>query len=77
MLTSRNQREAKMIENDPLYEPVDAAEYLGGVPLATLSWWRHKNIGPKYLKIGRLVRYRRSHLDEYLAAAERTPSQAA
>lgn len=42
-----------------------AAEILG-VKVKTIQGWRWAKIGPKYLKIGRLVRYRISDLMAYL-----------
>lgn len=57
-----------------LLTPEQAAAYLGEIPTATLAWWRARGRGPKFIKIGRAVRYRASHLDEYLSAGERNPS---
>jgi len=37
----------------------------------TLQKWRTVGGGPKYLKIGRTVRYRLEDLDAFLAAGER------
>lgn len=66
--------------DDPLLTPESAGRYLGGdekpIPLTTLAWWRHVGKGPRYLKSGRAVRYRRSWLDTYLAAGERDPEAA-
>ena len=42
-----------------------AAKFLGMRP-QTLSMWRHKGIGPKYIKVGNAVRYKMSDLTEYL-----------
>jgi excisionase family DNA binding protein len=48
--------------------PKEAAEYLG-VQVATLSIWRCTKRYPlPYIKVGRLVRYKRSDLDLFLAA---------
>jgi len=53
-----------------------AAKYLGGEdePLKknTLEGWRVKGVGPKYVKIGRLVRYMTDDLDAYLQAQTRS-----
>jgi hypothetical protein len=38
----------------------------------TLRLWRLKGKGPKYLKIGHKVRYRRETVEAWLAAQERT-----
>lgn len=42
-----------------------AADFLGMRP-QTLGMWRHKGVGPKYVKVGNAVRYRISDLDAYL-----------
>ena len=51
---------------DPLFNPAEAAEYLG-VSRDTLSVWRcvgRYNI--QFVKVGRLVKYRKSALDAFL-----------
>ena len=40
-----------------LWSPDRLAEHLG-LPVSTLAKWRHAQIGPRYLKIGKHVRYR-------------------
>lgn len=68
---------------DFLMDERAAGRYLGGeehpVSPRTLQRWRRDGEGPAYLKLGgKLVRYRQSALDAYLAAATRTStSQAA
>ena len=42
-----------------------------GVSRATLQSWRYCGKGPRYLKIGRLIRYRNSDVDAYLRAQTR------
>lgn len=44
----------------------EAAQYLG-LKAATLNKWRVYGEGPPFIKVGRLVRYRRSDLDAYLS----------
>lgn len=44
----------------------EAAHYLN-VSTRTLQKWRQIGGGPKFVKMGRLVRYRLSALDEFLA----------
>jgi hypothetical protein len=51
-----------------LFTTIEAAEYLGGLKVNTMEGWREKGVGPRYLKIGRLVRYRLLDLDSYLDA---------
>ena len=43
----------------------EAAEYLG-LKTATLNKWRVYGDGPPFLKVGRLVQYRKADLDSYL-----------
>lgn len=37
-----------------------------GIPTATLAQWRYRKQGPRYLRIGRLVRYDLADVDTYL-----------
>lgn len=55
---------------DEAVTAVDAAK-LTGVPPAALATWRSRGGGPKFLKLGRVVRYRRRALYEWMAARER------
>ena len=53
-----------------LLDPVAAAGFLGGSkPLAVLSLadWRCKGMGPAFIKVGRLVRYRLDALEAFLS----------
>lgn len=62
--------------NPNLLSPREAAAYLGGDrPLnpKTLERWRREHRGPRFAKIGGLVRYRREWLDEFIAANTVTP----
>ena len=53
-----------------LYNEISAARYLGGavspISTRTMQRWRLEGIGPKYIKLGRLVRYRQSDLDDFI-----------
>jgi predicted DNA-binding transcriptional regulator AlpA len=50
-----------------LLTPKEAAEFLE-IPAGTLAQWRSQRRGPPYIKLEeRLVRYRRSDLEEYLS----------
>jgi excisionase family DNA binding protein len=44
-----------------------------GVGTQTLAQWRWQGVGPAFVKVGRLVRYRRSDVDAWLAANEVQP----
>lgn len=43
-----------------------------GVKPGTLQKWRWEGKGPKWCRVGRLVRYRRSELERFLSDAERS-----
>jgi predicted DNA-binding transcriptional regulator AlpA len=43
----------------------------------TIEGWRIKGIGPKYIKIGRLVRYRPEDVEEWLEAQSRNSTSQA
>lgn len=66
--------ESRKIEPEP--KPIrvmtvkQAAEYLG-LAVSTLNKWRCHGGGPKFLKMGRAVRYRAEDLEEYLVIASR------
>ncbi len=49
-----------------------AAAYLG-MKIGTLRNWRFKSVGPRYLKIGRSVRYLQADLDAFLERSAVTP----
>lgn len=50
-----------------LMSPQAAAAYLG-IEATTLAMWRSTKRYPlTYIKVGRLVQYRKAHLDEFLA----------
>ena len=49
---------------------VQAGVYLG-LSRQQLEIWRSKGGGPQYVKLGHAVRYKRSALDEYMAARVR------
>jgi excisionase family DNA binding protein len=44
---------------------VEAAKYLQLKP-STLEVWRFNNKGPAYLKVGRLVQYRKADLEQWI-----------
>lgn len=45
---------------------VDDVASLLGVPVATLYAWRYRGTGPRGLRVGRHLRYRRSDLDAWI-----------
>ena len=47
-----------------------------GLKVATLQKWRWVGTGPKFLKVGRLVRYRLSDLNDFLDGVTVEPREA-
>jgi excisionase family DNA binding protein len=62
--------------NHPLLSQAEAAEYLN-IPEQTLRVWRHRHLGPAYLKVGRHVRYRTADLDRFAESRVVEPQGAA
>lgn len=58
---------------NPLFNENLAAEYLGGcetpISVRTMQRWRLEGYGPCYVKLGRLVRYLKSDLDEFIQSS--------
>ncbi|SOC51436.1 Helix-turn-helix domain-containing protein [Blastococcus aggregatus] len=51
----------------------EAADVLR-TPVATLRYWRHRNIGPKSFRLGRRVLYRRADLRTWIdGQADQSP----
>ena len=53
----------------PVYDPlltVDQVSDWLGVPKGTLYQWRSRSRGPRAIKLGNGIRYRRSEIDRYL-----------
>lgn len=44
-----------------------------GVSRSTLQSWRYAGRGPRYIKIGRFIRYRNADIDAYLRTQTRGP----
>jgi excisionase family DNA binding protein len=63
---SGRERELSAHTHSKLLNPPEAAEFLG-ISKITLAGWRcSKRYSLPYIKVGRLVRYRRSDLVEFL-----------
>lgn len=45
--------------------PSEVASYLQ-VPEETLYQWRYRGVGPRSIKVGKHLRYRRSEIDKWL-----------
>lgn len=66
MKQTQNQNHSYQIE---VFTPRAVGERLQ-VSMATLAKWRSQRIGPKFLKIGGLVRYSNTSLNDWLISAE-------
>lgn len=64
----------KILEDNPgwLDEAIDTPEVsrLTGVPVCTLTTWRCRGGGPRFLKYGKSVRYRRRAVLGWMDACE-------
>jgi excisionase family DNA binding protein len=56
-----------LTNSDPLYTTAEAENYLGTKPGVLTVWRSTKRYNIPHLKIGRLVRYRKSALDNFLS----------
>lgn len=55
--------------SDLIDEP--ALAFRLGVSRSTLQSWRYSGRGPRFIKLGRMVRYRNADVDAYLSANTR------
>lgn len=70
MLTDK----ATTTQTDALLNQDEAAAILNLENARTLSAWRLRRMGPKYICIGkRCIRYRRSDLESYIESCAVTP----
>ena len=58
------------VSKSKLIDTVQLAEYLGN-EVNTCEGWRLKGIGPSYIKVGRLVRYRIENVDRWIESQTR------
>lgn len=61
----REKPQRPLVGRVPLADPAEVATYLKSTE-KTLEYWRVKEIGPKFVKVGHAVRYRWSDVDEWL-----------
>lgn len=61
---------ADSLDDKILYTPEEAARRLNS-HARTLERWRTEGNGPRYVKIGRRVHYRREALDDWIIKQER------
>lgn len=62
------------IESSPLKPPAAAAEL--GVKPDTLKTWRHRGVGPAFVRVGRAIRYQRDDLASFIARQRVEPAGA-
>jgi excisionase family DNA binding protein len=55
---------------DRLLTPAQVAERLG-IAVRTLETWRYRGRSPRYIRVGKHVRYRPADVDAFLAEHER------
>jgi hypothetical protein len=61
---------------NPQHNTREAAKYIFGPngSKSTLDHWRLRRVGPKWYKIGGVIRYYQNDLDDYIASCARGPS---
>jgi predicted DNA-binding transcriptional regulator AlpA len=57
--------QTELFEQEKLMDQQEVANMLG-LSAKTLEYWRWKRVGPRYLKLGRLARYRMSDVMDYI-----------
>ncbi|PJM74397.1 DNA-binding protein [Bifidobacterium simiarum] len=65
MNTTQHQSASAVTETGVLLTPAQAARILG-IPTSTLARWRSERRELPYVKVGRVVRYRRGDLDRWI-----------
>ena len=61
----RDDNESQEATQDAILTPAELSEELK-VPLATVYAWRYRRIGPRGIRVGKHVRYRRRDVSEWL-----------
>jgi excisionase family DNA binding protein len=60
-------------DHQPELLTITEAAGLLRAPVATLRYWRHRNIGPRSFRLGRRVLYRRDDLHAWINAHHDRP----
>lgn len=55
-------------KRQPPLDETSAAIWLGGLATRTLANWRSQRRGPRFIRVGRLIRYRIEDLQAFLDA---------
>lgn len=56
-------------------DPEGLAGYIG-IPVASVYGWRYRGVGPRAIKVGRHLRYRRRDVEAWLEAQADQPRSA-
>jgi len=51
--------------DDVMLNTDEAARFIGA-RASTMDMWRHRGRGPRYLKVGAMIKYKRSDFEAYL-----------
>lgn len=54
------------MNESPYLSPLGVTEYLPGTSVRQLQEWRSNGRGPRYVKVGKTVVYRRADLDKWV-----------
>lgn len=66
----------KATNNDPLLTPQEAAAYLGVAEQSLANWRTTGRYQLTFVRVGtRMIRYRKSDLDAFIASGASTPSE--
>lgn len=57
--------ERSVHDADSLWTQKNVAEYLD-IPHNTVARWRVNNVGPRFIRIGKYVRYRKADVDRWI-----------
>lgn len=58
---------------EKLLTSLDLAQVLGVQP-TTVNWWRWKGVGPRYVRVGRTIRYRPGDIEKFMKEREIDPA---
>lgn len=58
---------SEMLVDERLVSPGELAAYLA-VPVQTVYGWRSKGVGPRGLRVGKHVGYRKADIEQWLAS---------
>ncbi len=65
---------ANIFDSDRIFFPGDPELEVIGSP-KKLAQWRHRNVGPAFMRIGRRIGYHGSDLNTYLSSRRTDPNE--